>query len=231
MENEFESGIYMWTCVKSGRSYIGRTQDLHRRKKEFLWFGNYRYSGIAINRARKKYNKEEYWVYTILEKCDAEKLSEREMFYVEKYDTHKSGYNESIGGDGNCMYHHSEETKEKMRAYAKAHKLGPESRKKLSESLKGREFTKESREKISNTLKEYFKTHDNPNSGKLGKDCKWARVIGQFDKETDELIKVWYGTFEIIRENPTYKGPSIVNVCRGRKKSAYGFVWKYIDGK
>lgn len=231
MENEYPGGIYMWTCTESGRSYIGRTQNLDRRKKEFLWFGHERYSGVAINRARKKYNKKEYWIYTVLERCDEEKLSEREMFYVEKYKTHKTGYNESDGGDGNCGYHHSEESKKKIGMYGKTHSLSQEARKKLSESLKGHGFAEETKEKISSTLKEYFKTHDNPNSGKRGKDCKWARVIGQFDKETDELIKVWYGTFEIIRENPTYKSPPIINVCKGRKKSVYGFVWRYLDNK
>jgi group I intron endonuclease len=231
MENSYDGGIYMWTCTKSGRSYIGRTQNLNRRKKEFLWFGHERYSGNAINRARKKYNKKEYWSYTILERCDEEKLSEREKFYVEKYETHHNGYNESDGGDGNCGYHPSEETKRKIGEYGRTHKLNEESRKKLSMSLKGHGFTDETKEKISQTLKKYFETNNNPNYGKRGKECKWARKIGQFDKETGRLLKVWYGTLEIIRENPTYKSSVIVNVCRCRKKSAYGFIWKYLDDK
>lgn len=231
MEKETKCGIYMWTLKENGHSYIGRSIDIDRRKKEFLCFSKYRYSGKTINRARKKYNDASMWDYEILEICEETELVEKEKYYIQKYDTHKHGYNENDGGDGNLAYRPSEETKRKISESGR--KRPPASlvtRKKLSESLKGHTFTEESKVKISNTLKEYFKHNKNPNEGKQGKDCPWARIIGQYDKDGC-LIKIWYGTFEIIRENPDYKSPCIINVCKGRKKSAYGYIWKYIDGK
>lgn len=36
-----------------------------------------------------------------LEECSIEKLDEREIFYISKYNTFKNGYNLTIGGDGN----------------------------------------------------------------------------------------------------------------------------------
>lgn len=228
---EKQCGIYMWTLKKNGHSYIGRSVDIERRKKEFMCFSKYRYSGKVINRARKKYSNIDMWDYTILELCEEKDLLQKEKYYIQKYDTYKNGYNENDGGDGNVAYKHSEETKHKISESTKKRPpASTETRKKISNSLKGHTFTEESKEKISDTLKEYFKNNPNPNDGKRGKECTWARVIGQYDKEGN-LIKVWYGTPEIVRNNPSYKGSFIVNVCKGRKKTAYGYIWKYIDGR
>lgn len=232
MEKEYKGGIYMWTAIETKRSYIGKTIDLERRKKEFLCFSKKRYSGKAINRARQKYQNSELWEYKILEECPQNILSEKEKYYINKFQTLKNGYNENDGGDGNEEYIHSEETKQKISLSLKNRPpVSEETKTKISNALKGHEVSEDEREKIRNTLKKYNETHENPNFGKRGKECKWCRVIGQFEKDTKKLIKIWHGTKEIERENIGYKGPFIINVCRGRKKSAYGFIWQYIDNK
>ena len=228
-EKTNNGGIYMWTCNITNRSYIGQTQDLNRRKKEFLWFGHYHYAGKAINRARKKYNNAELWEYRILETCNIDELPEKENFYVNLYNTRFSGYNETDGGDGPRGYHHSNETKKKISYSSKNQIRNSEINEKVRAALIGHIVAQETRNKISATLKKYFKTNQNPNKGKKGKECSWCRIIGQYDKITGEKIKVWYGTKEIERENPGFHSSVIVNVCRGRKKTAYGYVWKYID--
>ena len=229
---DYKGGIYMWTAIKTGHSYIGKTVDLERRKKEFLCFSKTRYSGKAINWARKKYQSPDLWEYKILEKCAKKDLSEREIFYIKRFQTFKNGYNENEGGDGNKGFILSEEIKRKIsKSLKKRPPVTEETKLKISRSLMGHKVNEDERKKISETLKNYFENHDNPNYGKRGKECTWCRIIGQFDTLNGDLIKIWYGTKEIERENEGYKGPFIINVCRGRKKTAYGFVWKYIDIK
>ena len=91
MNMEKKSGIYMWTSP-SGKSYIGQSVDLQKRKYAFLRFGDI-YGGQKINCARKKYRHKSLWNYTILEYCDIDKLNECERYYIELYDTINNGYN------------------------------------------------------------------------------------------------------------------------------------------
>ena len=64
MNMERKSGIYMWTSP-SGKSYIGQSVDLQKRKGAFLRFGD-RYGGEKINCARKKYSHKSLWNYKVL---------------------------------------------------------------------------------------------------------------------------------------------------------------------
>lgn len=90
--------IYIIKNTINNKVYIGQTRVgvLSR------WKDHVRHSGYGeqvINRAMEKYGKENFYVET-LEECDIDRLDEREMYYIAKYDsTNKSkGYNVSIGG-------------------------------------------------------------------------------------------------------------------------------------
>ena len=110
MNMERKSGIYMWTSP-SGKSYIGQSVDLQKRKWAFLHFGD-RYGGQKINRARKKYNHKSLWNYKVLEYCGIDKLNECERYYIELYDTINNGYNCESGGNENKIV--SDEVKRKL---------------------------------------------------------------------------------------------------------------------
>lgn len=89
--------IYKITNKVNGKSYIGQTKYTvefrwrqHQHKKDNVYFHN----------AIKKYGVDNFIVET-LEECNYEDLDSREMFYIAKYDTFNSGYNMTIGGEGN----------------------------------------------------------------------------------------------------------------------------------
>lgn len=114
------SGIYKLTSP-SGKSYIGQSKNLKRRKEQFLKQKIYS-RGKKLEEARLKYPDYNQWQYTVLEYCDEDLLNEREQYWISYYDTYKYGYNSTIGGDQG--------------------KLGiivsNERRKKQSESMKGK---------------------------------------------------------------------------------------------
>lgn len=60
----------------------------------------------------------------------------------------------------------SEETKEKLRIAFKGRIVSAETKQKLSKALKGRTIPEEQREKSSKGLIEYYKTHQNPMTGR-----------------------------------------------------------------
>lgn len=89
--------IYKITNKVNGKSYIGQTRYTidfrwrqHQHKKDNTYFHN------AIH----KYGIENFSI-EILEECNIEDLSSKEIFYIAKYDTFNNGYNLTIGGDGN----------------------------------------------------------------------------------------------------------------------------------
>lgn len=54
-----------------------------------------------------------------------------------------------------------------------------------------------------------------------------SNSIAQY-KLNGTLIKIYSRMNDVIAENPKFKPQPIRGVCNGSKKTAYGFIWKYI---
>ena len=90
-------GIYLWINVKNNKKYVGQSSNLRNRYLSFLRFDQ-GYAGSRINKARKKYNNESDWKYEVLEYCTEQELDEREIYYINLYNSVNNGYNLSNGG-------------------------------------------------------------------------------------------------------------------------------------
>jgi group I intron endonuclease len=91
--------IYIIKNTVNSKVYIGQTRtSVDQRWKEHLRHAQY--GDQIINRAMKKYGVDKFYIET-LEICDVSILDEREIYYIDLYDsTDKSkGYNVSIGGN------------------------------------------------------------------------------------------------------------------------------------
>lgn len=91
--------IYIIKNTVNSKVYIGQTRtSVDQRWKEHLRHAQY--GDQVINRAMKKYGIDKFYIET-LEICDISILDEREIYYIDLYDsTDKSrGYNVSIGGN------------------------------------------------------------------------------------------------------------------------------------
>ena len=95
-----EGFIYKITNKVNGKSYIGQT----RNTVEFRWRQHYKAKDNKyFHRAIQKYGKENFEV-TTLEKCDVEKLNDREIYYINKYNTFGDGYNLTKGGQNSNYF-------------------------------------------------------------------------------------------------------------------------------
>ena len=83
-ENKGKSGIYMWTNKINKKIYIGQSNELSNRFKNYFNF-SYINSNInlTINRALIKYGYSKFSL-SILEYCDKSDLLTREQFYLDK---------------------------------------------------------------------------------------------------------------------------------------------------
>ena len=218
MNMEMKSGIYMWTSP-SGKSYIGQSVDLQKRKGAFLRFGD-RYGGEKINCARKKYNHKSLWNYTILEYCDIDKLNECERYYIELYDTINNGYNCESGGNENKIV--SDESKQKMSEAKKGKYCGENS------PLYGKHLTEEHKSKLSKAKKGennpmYGKHRDNETKDKIR--LRHNKPVIQFTKEGTFVAE--YESALVAKNITGIDSSNISKCCLGKLKSAGGFKWAY----
>ena len=109
-----KSGIY---CIYfdgvDDKYYIGCSIDIEKRIKE--------HQNALIKDAhpnahlQSTYNKYGQVVFEVLEECSIDKLHEREIFYINQFNSFKNGFNKTNGGDGggfgegNSQAKHTEE--------------------------------------------------------------------------------------------------------------------------
>lgn len=92
------SGIYKITNMDTQEIYIGKSVNVATR-----WANHIKTAcgleGVAdsmFQRALKQYGVEK-WTFELLEEVPKDKLTEREKFYIQMYDTTKYGYNQRLG--------------------------------------------------------------------------------------------------------------------------------------
>ena len=111
-----ESGIYKITNIINGHSYIGQSKNIFNRINYHHYYdyknpNNSQYD-CKLYQALRKYGLENFNI-EILELCSVDLLDEKEIIYIEKYDTFKNGYNMTEGGQFWSPKIFSEETERK----------------------------------------------------------------------------------------------------------------------
>ena len=88
-------GIYMFENINNHKKYIGQSINITHRKWEHY---NRPSSGCYIDKILTA--KPEEFIFSIIEECSTDKLDEREIYWIDYYDSINNGYNVIHGG--NC---------------------------------------------------------------------------------------------------------------------------------
>lgn len=202
--------IYKITNRVNNKLYIGKTlYNIEKRWREHLGSSKknnckHRPLYYAIN----KYGKENFSI-EVLEKCNNCIASEREQYWIRKFNTYKNGYNATIGGDGTPYIN-----RDKILLLWKENKN-------LAQIAK---LTGHCKDSISDILRS------------LNISSKEIKIRSLSTVKVNMLNKKgqYIRTFASIREamrflgvNPNKTGGHISSVCKGVRKSAYGYKWKY----
>ena len=92
-------GIYSITNIVNNKIYIGQSRDIKKR-----WKDHKRYtSNSKISKAIFKYGIVNF-IFEILECCEQSELNDKEVFYIEKFDSIKTGYNIREGGNNGNLH-------------------------------------------------------------------------------------------------------------------------------
>ena len=207
--------VYQHRNLKNGKSYIGMTSQ----EPKYRWNNGNGYKNqpkIWSDIQNSDWNTD--WEHNIIGKFEdkQEALNVEEMS-IRLFDSTNEGYNTSAYSSHSCK--HSEETKRKMseahtgeKAYWYGKHHSEETKRKMSEANTGekaywygKHFSEEHRKKISQS--------------------KGGRGVLQFSKNGEFIAE--YPSLVEAERNTGCNNCSICNCCKGNRKSAGGFIWKY----
>lgn len=227
--------IYVRTNKFNEKKYVGQATDLKTRQNRWNTLSQ-PYAGPAINAARAKYGIDAF-DFEILKECNDNELDYWEKYYIKELNTKAPyGYNLTEGGGGMSGYTLSEETKKKLREKAKGRKPSELCRLKSIEAKKGKKQSEETKRKRVESRKWYKCSEEtkkkigaaNKNKYKGIYNTKISKKVFQIDKETNDVIAEFPSTQEVQRQLG-FDNRNISACCLSKKKSAYGFKWKYVS--
>jgi predicted DNA-binding protein YlxM (UPF0122 family) len=92
--------VYLVTNKINGKKYVGITKKtLEQRKSQHIYVAKTE-KGAKFQHALRKYG-EDGFSWEVIDKASTyEELLEKEIYYIEKYDSFRNGYNSTLGGEG-----------------------------------------------------------------------------------------------------------------------------------
>lgn len=231
MRKNVRSGIYCIENLTTNKKYIGQSVDVDGRwskHKSELNHGNH--DNDYLQKAWNKYGEENF-CFSVLECCDISELDEKEIYYIDLYNTldRDSGYNLRSGGQ-NSGHKVSNYVRQKQSNAAKqTYENNEELRNKRKEDALRQWADPEIREKRSGKNNGmYGKTHSDEAKEKIRKSR-----LGNPRHKNDtsvlcvELNIIFKNAAEAAKEFSTYSG-NILKACQGKRQTCSGYHWKFI---
>ena len=210
--------IYIIKNKINSKVYIGKTlSSIDKRFAEHKR-DSLKYTNRVLYRAFNKYGLDNFFIKE-LEKTSDEKLEEREIFYIEKYNSYigfsnSNGYNSTLGGDGKKYFAFSnEEVIEKYRELKYISYVA--------------NFFKADEKTISNILKS-----NGIETNNKGKHFNKRVVMFLDDKEILRFNSIKEAAEYLLNNNLTktkdlnYVVKGVSRVVNGSSKTYRGFVFK-----
>lgn len=213
------SRIYKITNLINNKIYIGKTTlTIEQRFKQHC---DDSIRSIAENRplyrAMNKYGKENFFI-ELIEECDSSIDSEREIYWINKFNSYHDGYNATLGGDGRSTFNYNE----------------------IERYLKMGKNTKEIIEIVGCSKDTIYKVAHNCGIdleciNPLKQEMIASRIrVEQYDKQGNYIqtfnsyseAEQWLFDNNIIKKKQSGVRSHIGEVCKGVRKSAYGYIWR-----
>lgn len=196
--------IYKATDRKTGRAYIGQTTDFEERKKQHR-----KNKGYTFGEEYKK--RPEDFIWEILEECPDEFLSEREIYWIECYDTYYNGYNETKGGENaEALLRWQEQNPDKV----------------LHNAMNGLKYAqKHNQEHRDEHLAQLAEARKKAHLA-VSKKVRCIELNLEFNSLSD--AERW----SISSDNPNGKKAThqhIAHVCKGSRNTTGGYHWEYVN--
>lgn len=199
--------IYKITNDINNKCYIGQTHhsieyrwNLHKK--------NYLYVKTPLYTAFKKYGLEHFNI-VMVEECPAERLNEREIYWIAYYDTYNHGYNATLGGEG----HFKHDYNQILNLWQEGYHINQ-----IAKQINAHPHV------IGNILRDLGINKNEIYHRGAGNNRK---MVGQFSLN-GTLLKIYPSTSEASRQTDAPQ-PNISKCCRGGMKTCHGYKWEYLE--
>lgn len=212
--------IYIITNTINNKQYVGQTSfSIEDRFKEHIKSSQKtEINNRPLYKAMNKYGINNF-IVELLEECEDSQLSSKEQYWINKLNTYHNGYNATLGGEGTLLYDHDL----------------------IFQKLKNEEFSIDIQKELGCDPKIISKIakdnnivlkHKNNALNSVEVDCydKNNNFIQHFVSMTEAskwLIEKGYSKVS-IEQAKNIRG-KIALAAKGKRKTAYGFIWKYTD--
>ena len=212
-----EGIIYKATNVVTGEIYVGATTvSLQERINDHYNKATKNY-GHKFQNAIREYGFESFIWEQIDTGINTDELALKEKYYIQKFDSFHNGYNSDRGGGFKktiYQYNLTGELESTFQSLEEASKSSSISEESISHACIG------DRKTSNGFYWTYTSTFD------LKEDIRKKKVI-LYDYE-GELVKVFDSISEASKATEVNKS-SIAKCCRGERKKAGDFIWKFLD--
>jgi len=186
-------GIYAIKNKINNKMYIGKSVNVNKRKSYHFWLlRTNNHFNPKLQSAFNKYGEENF-EFVILEKCNKDELDDKEIKYINRYNTINDGYNICEGGEGSLGRTLSEETKQKISNANTGRKQDEVAKKRKSEIMKELWKTAEYRKKMKQRPKpkpwNKGRRHTEEEKKHLSEKLKGRRITEEHKKKLHELYK------------------------------------------
>ena len=211
------SRIYKIVNDVNNKVYIGKTSDTIEARFKGHCYDSTRgqIKNRPLYKAFNKYRIEHFSIH-LIEECDSSKENEREAYWISYYDSYRNGYNATLGGDGRTIYNYDE-----IERLLREGKSTVE----IISIIGCYEDIVSKVRKIANiTYVNEYRVELENSKQKVEQYDKQGVYIQTFESYADAAR--WFFNNNKIKKLQSGVRSHIGEVCDGKRKTAYGYIWK-----
>lgn len=229
--------VYIHKNRINGKVYVGITHYTNPEKRWKFGYKNNPHFQAAIN----KYGWDNFEHIILFKNIQKELACREEQLLIKRYKKKGICYNITNGGEGSKAM--SKEIIEKLKEYKGplasqyGKKHSPErieQQRKIAYNMWNSLSDKEREDRLRGVRKHQFKSgKEHPNYGKpMSKENRnimikaLSKPVLMIDKDTNEILKEFNSTTE-AEAFLNAKGKHVSCCCNNKRKTAYGYKWKY----
>lgn len=217
-------GIYKIQNIENNKIYIGQSIDIAQRWREHRSDALINRDNSILHKAIKKYGEFNF-SYEIIEECLKEKLDEREIYWIQYYNSMApNGYNQTSGGySGQGELFRKPVLQYDLKGnFIQEFESASEAARQLNVFKSN--LTAACRGESTQCGGFQWKYKDSDKKISIVPD-KSGKIVYQYDKQMN-LIAIFTSAVD-AEKNTGIKSGNIRQCCNGRSKTAGGFVWRY----